>query len=99
MSQIQITNEISARLIRLREVTTTNIDFNRASQLSFEDNRNFVALAGYQNAIRVVGRLAIRYRSTLERDISSCEQTITNTRETDEQLSQALFRAGGGATS
>lgn len=97
MSQIQITNEISTRLRSLRESTLMNINFNRAHQLRFEDNRNIQSLTEYQNAIRVVGRLAARYQNTLERDIRNCEQTVTNARETDQQLAQALFTTDRGA--
>ena len=89
MSQIQITNEISTRLARLRAATTVTIDFNRARQLTFEGNR-FPALTEYRNAIRTVGRLAGRYQRTLERDVRSCERVVTSARTRDQQLAKAI---------
>ena len=92
MSYIQITNEISERLTSLRVTTTAAIDFNRAEHFTVEGNRQFVSLERYQQIIQAVGRLMARYQAILEADIRSCEQVITNVRETDQQMAQSMAK-------
>jgi len=96
MPRIQITNEISVQLSRLRNAVTTSVDFNRAQQITFEGNRGFTALTAYRNAIRETGRLMRRYQEILERDTINCEQIVENARTRDQGFSQVI-RAGIGS--
>ena len=91
MPRIQVTVEISTQLARLRSVAATSVAFERAQQLTFEDNR-LPSLSAYRSAIRRMGRLASRYQGLLERDVASCEQIVENARTRD-QLASVQFRA------
>jgi len=92
MSQIKVTNEISASLSKLRAAARASANFGQLQQLTFENTR-FPSLTGYQTVIRTVGRLGERYRSTIERDISSCERVVENVRSLDQQVHQAIIAA------
>jgi hypothetical protein len=92
MSKIQITNEISTRLTGLRNATTASLDFNRARQLTFDDNRRVGTLTEYRNVIRTVGRLSGRYQRTFETDIRNCERIVEHARARDEQLARTIRR-------
>ena len=92
MPRIQVTSEISTQLARLRNAVTTSVAFNRAQQLTFEDNRGFTALLAYQNAIRKTRGLMSRYQETIERDIRNCEQIVENARRRDQGFSQTIRR-------
>ena len=89
MSQIQITNEISERLMSLQSAISASTNFSQASQLFFE-NTQFPSLTGYQNIIQSVGRLGARYRVIFERDIKACEQIVENNRILDQQIGKAM---------
>ena len=90
MSAIQITDEISNQLTKLKNAANESINFNRAQQLTFEDNRNLTSIIEYQEAIRKTGRLAQRYQEILIKDIETCQQIITNARTRDHQLAQTI---------
>ena len=91
MPRIQITAEISSQLGSLRNAVTANVAFERAQQLTFEDNR-LPALSAYRSAIQRMGRLASRYQGLLERDVANCEQIVENARTRD-QLASVQCRA------
>jgi hypothetical protein len=92
MPSIQVTTEISTQLGRLRSAINTSVAFNRAQQLTFEDNDGFIALEGYQEAIQTMGRLATGYQQSLEREIRNCERLVANMRTRDQALATAMFR-------
>ena len=90
MSQIQVTNEITEQLTRLRTATAESVDFNLARQLSFENNQHFEALTEFRNIIRTIGTLSSRYEGVLEGDIRACEQVVENLRTLDQKVAQEM---------
>ena len=89
MSKIQITDEISTRLSRLKVAIAESTNFSKASHLTFE-NTDLSSLTGYQRVIQTVGSLGEQYRSTFTKDIVACEQIIENNRALDQQVAQAM---------
>ena len=90
MSTIQVTNEISVQLGRLRTAVNAAVSFSKAQQITFDDN-DFSALTEFQNAIQKTGRLMEHYQTTLDRDICSCEQIVENARARDQMIAQEML--------
>jgi len=89
--QIQVTNEISIQLASLKKATIdSGIDFTRAVNITFADNKELSSIAEYQNVISTIGTLSERYKELLDRDVKACEQTVENTREFDRRVAQAM---------
>lgn len=93
MSQIQVTDEISTKLTRLRSAVNTTTNFNRAQKIVFENSRDYAVLTSYQTVIQNIGRLGEQYREIFTRDITACEKTVENMRELDREAGKAMIRA------
>ena len=90
MSTIQVTNEISVQLGRLRAAVNAAVSVSKAQQLTFADN-DFSALTEFENAIQKTGGLMERYQATLDRDICSCEEIVENARARDRMIAQEMM--------
>ena len=93
MAQIQVTDEISTRLTRLRSAISETTNFNRARHLVFENSRDFPVITSYQNVIQNIGGLGDQYREIFARDIAACEKTVENMRTLDREAGKAMIKA------